>query len=191
MNKDRLVVEITRELSPEALSWPSDADAQSESLEANHHYIPDIRLARWEDVDRVLALEDEYLPQIAAAEDAEGEWEQICDTVVRDAVDIAEDFFVALDPGVASATLALGAIGCIPFWSCNGGVFGGHHAEFHPCVQFFARADHARLILKCAEVADVGVTKDEHGRCTLFANDVQSLRVFARALRDAELRERD
>lgn len=185
MNKNRLVVEITREVSPEGLSWPGDADAQSDSLEANHHYIPDIRLARWEDVDRVLALEAEYLPQLEAAVDAEGEWERICDGIVRGGVDDGDDFFVALDPGVASATLALGAIGCIPFWSCNGGVFGGHHAEFHPCIQFFAHAQHAPLILKCAEKADVGVSQDEHGRCTLFANDVGPLRAFADALRRA------
>jgi hypothetical protein len=38
--------------------------------------------------------------------------------------------------------LALGAAGCIPFWSCNGGAFGGDHSSPVPTVKFFAKAEH-------------------------------------------------
>jgi hypothetical protein len=42
-----------------------------------------------------------------------------------------------LDIGVASATIALSALGAIPVGSCNAGGFGGHHQGAFPYVSFF------------------------------------------------------
>lgn len=169
-------------LDPARLAWPDDGDAASDSLEANHDYIRDIRLARLEDVERVIARERPVLSLLSAAPDAEAEWEVQRERIAAQSIDAADDYFVALDPGVASATLALGAIGCIPYWSCNGGAYGGHHASPRPTIQFFARAEHAPLLLSSAQHASVGLSQDEHGRCAIVAESLDAMLAFALAL---------
>ena len=172
-------------LQPDQLAWPSDADAASDSLEANHYYMPDIRLARWEDVDRVFELEEEILPSLVTAADPQAEWEKKSDRIAGRSSDVADDLFVALDPGIASATLALGAIGCIPFWSCNGGAFGGDHASDRPEVKFFARPSHVSALKAAAKKAGATLEQDEQGRCVVSADAVRVMQAFARVIREA------
>ena len=173
-----------RTLDLARLAWPAEADAASDSLEANHYYMPDVRLARWEDVDSVLTREREILPLLKAAPDAAAEWEVQNVRVNAEADGVADEFFTSLDPGIASATLALGAAGCIPFWSCNGGAFGGDHSSSQPIVKFFARPAHAELLSTCAVRANVELAQDEHGRCAIIAKDISAMRAFAVSMRE-------
>ncbi len=168
-------------LDPECLAWPTEAEAASDSLEGNHYYDPDIRLALWENVTRALELEDIVLPRLRAADDPAAEWIEQSERIAAESSDIGDDFFARLDPGVASATLALGAIGCIPFWSCNGGGFGGDHLAHEPMVRFFARAEHVARLSACAAHANVRLSQSD-GRCLLTAEDVEALRTFASAI---------
>jgi len=168
-------------IDPERLAWPKEAEAASDSLEGNHYYDPDIRLALWENVTRALELEDIVLPRLRAAGDPAAEWIERSERVAVESSDIGDDFFARLDPGVASATLALGAIGCIPFWSCNGGAFGGDHLAHEPMVRFFARAEHVARLTACAVHANVRLSQLD-GRCLLTAEDVEAMRAFASAI---------
>lgn len=171
-------------LDPASWAWPNEADAASDSLEANHCYMPDVRLARWEDVDKVLEREHEVLPLLEVAPDAQAEWESQTERINAQADGVADEFFTSLDPGIASATLALGAAGCIPFWSCNGGAFGGVHSSSVPIVRFFARPALASLLSECAGRAGVALSQDEHGRCAVTANHTSAFRAFALAMRE-------
>ncbi len=172
-------------LDPASLAWPEEADAASDSLEANHYYMADVRLARWADVNIVLERESALLALLAAAEDAETEWESQSAHIAADADCVADEFFSSLDPGIASTALALGAAGCIPFWSCNGGVFGGDHSSPVPIVRFFAKAEHITMLAAAAESSGAKLHQDEHGRCAVSAEGVDVMRAFALALRDA------
>lgn len=174
-----------RALDPANLAWPDEADAASDSLEANHHYMADVRLAGWEDVDRVLKRESEVLPLLGTAVHAEAEWENQSERVSAAADGVADEFFSALDPGIASTVLALGAVGCIPFWSCNGGAFGGDHSSPVPIVRFFAKAEHIIVLAAAAEKSGAKLHQDEHGRCAVSADGVDVMRAFALALREA------
>jgi hypothetical protein len=172
-------------LDSASLAWPQEADAASDSLEANHYYMADVRLAGWEDVDIALERESGVLPLLAAAENAETEWERQSARISTDADGVADEFLSALDPGIASTALALGAAGCIPFWSCNGGAFGGEHTSPVPIVRFFAKAEHIRVLTTAAEKSGAKLHQDEHGRCSVSADEVDVMRAFALALRDA------
>lgn len=172
-------------LDPASLAWPEEADAASDSLEANHYYMADVRLARREDVDHVLKRESEVLPLLSAADHAEAEWESQSERISAAADGVADEFFSALDPGVASTVLALGAAGCIPFWSCNGGAFGGEHTSAVPIVRFFAKAEHITVLAAAAESSGAKLHQDEHGRCAVSAEGVDVMRAFALALREA------
>ena len=172
-------------LDAASLAWPQEADAASDSLEANHYYMADVRLARWEDVDRVLKRESEVLPLLGAAEHAEAEWESQSERISAAADGVADEFFSALDPGIASTVLALGAAGCIPFWSCNGGAFGGEHSSPFPIVRFFAKVEHIIVLAVAAEKSGAKLHQDEHGRCAVSADGVDVMRPFALALREA------
>jgi hypothetical protein len=174
-----------RALDPASLAWPEEADAASDSLEANHYYMADARLARWEDVDRVLKRESEVLPLLGVADHADAEWENQSERISAAADGVADEFFSALDPGVASTVLALGAAGCIPFWSCNGGAFGGEHTSVVPIVRFFAKAEHITVLAAAAESSGAKLHQDEHGRCAVSTEGVDVMRAFALALRDA------
>jgi hypothetical protein len=174
-----------RALDPQNLAWPDEADAASDSLEANHYYMPDVRLARWEDVDNVLKREREILPLLEAAPDADAEWQTQIDLVTAQADGVGDDFFTSLDPGIASATLALGAAGCIPFWSCNGGAFGGDHSSRVPTVKFFAKVEHVTVLTVAAEKSGAELHQDEHGRCAVSAGQIEVMAAFVLALRDA------
>jgi hypothetical protein len=174
-----------RTLNPTNLAWPEETDAASESLEANHYYMADVRLARWEDVDSVLEREREVLPLLASADDAEIEWEYQSERISAGANGAADELFASLDPGIASTALALGALGCVPFWSCNGGEFGGDHSSLVPTVKFFAKAEHVTALTAAAEKSGAKLHQDEHGCCAVSADRVDVMRAFALALRDA------
>ncbi|MBL8537035.1 MAG: hypothetical protein JNM59_06490 [Hyphomonadaceae bacterium] len=174
-----------RALNPPSLAWPDEEDAASDSLEANHYYISDVRLARWDDVAAVIARENEVLPSLDVAEDAEAEWEKHSERIAAEADGVADDFFTSLDPGIASAALALGAAGCIPFWSCNGGAFGGDHSSASPVVKFFAKPAHVDLLAAAADKSGAVLEQDECGRCAVTADNVGIMQEFARAMREA------
>lgn len=96
-------LEFVREIRIEELAWIEGEDAADDSgLGCNRHY-RDLRATTWSVVDEVIAVERQR-------------FEQSQTRGFMDSHEIQE-----LDVGVAGATFALAAAGCVPFASCNGG----------------------------------------------------------------------
>src|SRR5271167_4289324 len=73
---------------------------------------------------------------------------------------------------------------CIPFSSCNAGVFGGSHSEHYPVVAFYTRPAIAEVILTCTQEAQIGLETSERGYLIAYADDIRALRQFAGMLMD-------
>lgn len=158
-------LEITRVIRPEDLAWIEGEDAADDAgLGCNRDY-KDIRTTTWAEVDEVIAIERQRFEQSEA-------WG------FMDSHEISE-----LDVGVAGATMALAAAGCIPFTSCNGGALGGRHQEEYPLVAFYLPAGAVDLIMSAAEDAGVGLFQDrDYGTVHVFGREISHLHAFALAL---------
>lgn len=76
--------------------------------------------------------------------------------------------------------VALSAAKCVPFSSCNGGAFGGHHHERYPVVAFYAPVQVIGFLIALAEGADIGLEGSHH--LDAYANDIRKMRAFAGAV---------
>jgi hypothetical protein len=166
-------VEVARKINFDDLRWPERGEAADEQgLGCNRSYM-DMRGISWTTARAVFAEEAELISKIeAAAEPAE---------FYSDIEDEGLAGIDGIDVGVASTVFSLSAARCIPFSSCNGGVFGGHHAEVHPVVAFFSRPPIAALLLECAEEAQSGLCNSAD--CLLaYADDIRAMTRFAAAI---------
>ena len=169
-------VEVVRNLVIEWLRWPKPGEAADESgLGLNRLYM-DLRWASWSAAKVTFAKESALIARIEMSEDPEQAYEDIEDLAYED-----EDL-ISLDLGVASLVLALSAAGCIPFSSCNAGIFGGHHAEHYPIVAFYARPATAKVLLTFATEWEIGFQTSEDGHLMVYSDDIRSLRRFAAKL---------
>lgn len=174
---------VRRALDPSRLDWPSEEDAASDSLEANHDYV-DLRGVDWPEVDRILAQERDAVARLLRADDPEAEWKTIANELSAEAehvADIIDGPLYGLEPGVASAVLALSALGAIPFWSDGGSIHEDAGADARPQVRFFALPEHIETLLAAAEHANVSLEPDA-GRCVAHAETASGLMDFAEAL---------
>lgn len=175
-------VQIEQDLDGVALAWPEKPDA--DELEGNHFY-QDMRGFGWNDVRATIAIERKLISDFeAAATDADG---LAYITAVRemrlsgDGDPWENDPLGGLDPGICSTVKALSAAGCIPYYSCNGGSFGDHHAGTCPVVAFFMRAEFKATLIDCAVRSGVGVRTHE-GRVQVYSRELASMIDFAQAL---------
>lgn len=177
------VVDIERDLEGATLAWPEKPDA--DDLEGNHFY-QDLRGFNWGEVRATIAIEQKLVTDFqAAATDAEGV-AVIASVHERNSSGShgdpwGTDPFWGLDPGICSTVKALSAAGCVPYYSCNGGSFGDHHAGTCPIVAFFMRPEFKNTLIDCAEQAGVGV-RSQDGRVQVYARDLPSMLEFAQAL---------
>lgn len=184
----RFDVEICRSVSGEGLGWPEAGEAGARGMDGgfggNRSYV-DLRGMAWKEVQRIHDLERDLLARIVASNDPEDEHDAIVDELHED-----DQGLLGLDLGVASAVVALSAARCIPFASCNGGAFGGHHHEDYPVVAFYARPPHVPLLIAAAEESGCGLEHGSNGCLVLFASEIYALHSFARALtgRKSDLR---
>ena len=89
-----------------------------------------------------------------------------------------------LDIGVASATIALSALGAIPVGSCNAGGFGGHHQGAYPYVSFFLGGAPPEFVVSISRAASVGLRSDADGLAQIFGGgDLDLLRFAETALK--------
>jgi hypothetical protein len=128
----------------------------------------------WSEAKRVFEVESELIERIEISEEPDEAYDTIEDEIF--------DKLDGLDLGVASTVIALSAARCIPFSSCNAGVFGGHHRESHPLVAFYARRPIAELVLACAYDSIAGLQTNENGCLVAYADDIRVLRQFAKIL---------
>lgn len=181
----RYPVVIEQILDVDRLSCLAEAaadEADESGYPAGNQMYQDLRGYTWVDVDRALEAERRFIAQLRAAEDLQAEAEKIDD----ERLDCFEptDGLWALDIGVASATIALSALGATPVGSCNAGGFGGHHQGSRPYVAFFLGEAVPDLIISIARAASVGLRRDEAGLAQIFgAGDLDLLRFAEIALK--------
>lgn len=167
-------VEIVRHVQSGELRWPTGERAESDSgLGGNREYY-DLRGLGWQDVQDTLREERQMIERLLAAEDLLEEYEVIEEERYED-----DGAMLGLDVGVASATAALSAAGCIPFASCNGGALGDIHHEAYPLIAFCARSEYVPLLLAIAEQVDLGLERGGYGDLIVYARDVRQMIGFA------------
>lgn len=171
---------MRREIDAGGLDALSEVDADTAGddgyLRGNSRY-EDHRGWSWEDVRASLTVETEIIDRLATAEDsavAEAAFE-----AQRDLDGEGAEALWGLDVGVASAVIALSALGATPFISCNAGSFGGTHPASMPYVAFYLATASPDLLLALADEADVGLEIAD-GVLRLYARTVLDLLQFAR-----------
>jgi len=137
----------------------------------------DLRRPPWSKAIRVYELEGEIIARIERANDPESEY-----AAIEAEWDEEPPELYGLDLGVASTVVALSAVRCIPFASCNAGTFGGRHRECYPLVAFYARQRILDLLAECAVKAHIGLVVEETGELVAYATDITHMRAFADAL---------
>jgi len=160
-----------------ALSQAEADEADESGFLAGNQMYQDLRGCGWDELARAIAVEREFIFRLQQAEDLEAEAARI-DDERQDCFDPAEGLW-ELDIGVASATIALSALGAIPVGSCNAGGFGGHHQASRPYVAFYLAATDPELLTSIARDANVGLSNAAEGLVQIFAAGDLDLVCFA------------
>lgn len=164
------------------LSEAAAAEADETGYLAGNQMYQDLRGFGWLDVARTLEVERNFILCLQEAGDLDAEAATIDDE--RTDAFAPSDGLWGLDIGVASATIALSALGAAPVGSCNAGGFGGFHQSAYPYVAFFVGPAAAEPIISIARKAGVGLRCDEAGLAQIFgADDFSLLRFAENALR--------
>ena len=171
-------VEIHRQIKIEQISWPKPGEAMDEECLGCNRCYADLRRLPWREARRVYALEEEYIERIVNSLNFEREYE-----LIEEEMCVGPGIY-GLDIGVASTVIALSSANCIPFTSCNAGVFGGHHTEVYPVVGFYVRIEVIPILLECAEVEQVGLENTGFGSLVVYSDDIRKMRRFAHAISD-------
>jgi hypothetical protein len=164
------------------LSERSAVEADESGYLAGNQMYQDLRGYGWLDVAHALKVERRLIAQLQGAADLEAEAARIDD----ERLDCFEpsDGLWGLDIGVASATIALSALGAIPVGSCNAGGFGGHHQGAHPYVSFFLGVALPEYVVSISRAAIVGLQSDADGLAQIFGGgDLDLLRFAETALK--------
>jgi hypothetical protein len=170
-------VEVSRQVRIADLGWPEPSEAADESgLGCNRAYT-DLRRLSWTDAKSALADEAQLIARIVNAADPEDEY-----STIEDEYDESEVDLYGLDIGVASTVVGLSAARCVPFSSCNAGIFGGNHHEAYPVVAFYAKPETANLLLAIANEVDIGIENDGYGSLVMFSDDIRKFPMFADAM---------
>jgi hypothetical protein len=164
------------------LSETALIEADESGYLAGNQMYQDLRGYGWLDVARTLEVERRLVVQLQGAADLEAEAAKIND----ERLDCFEpsDGLWGLDIGVASATIALSALGAIPVGSCNAGGFGGHHQGAYPYVSFFLGGAPPEFVVSISRAASVGLRSDADGLAQIFGTgDLDLLRFAETALK--------
>jgi hypothetical protein len=157
------------------LSETAAVEADESGYLAGNQMYQDLRGYDWLDVARTLEVERRLIAQLQGSADLEAEAARIDDERL-DCFEPSEGLW-GLDIGVASATIALSALGAIPVGSCNAGGFGGQHQGAYPYVSFFLRGALPEFVISISRAASVGLRSDADGLAQIFgAGDLDLLR---------------
>ena len=164
------------------LSETAAAEADESGYLAGNQMYQDLRGYGWLDVARTVEVERRLIAQLQGSADLEAEAARIDDERL-DCFEPSEGLW-GLDIGVASATIALSALGAIPVGSCNAGGFGGHHQGAYPYVAFFLGEAAQEFVVSISRAASVGLRSDAGGLAQIFGvGDLDLLRFAETALK--------
>jgi hypothetical protein len=189
----RFDVDVAIALDLSRLSWPRRGEAADEShLGLNRMYF-DIRGALWREAETMLQTELDVIQRVTTSSAPDQEMDVVDEEMDETCDDTGEHPLWGLDLGVAGATFALSAAGCIPFTSCNAGAFGSrHHQEAYPLVAFYMRPKVASVITDAAMDAGAGLFQHPNGSLQVYGSAIGHILGFAHALyvRRGQLRRR-
>jgi hypothetical protein len=159
---------------------PGRAEADSDYLDGNRMYEPELRHATWQDASRALQVERDRLA-VASAAGAEREFESLFDGDLED-WEMIETF--GLDLGVAAAVLALNAAGCLTSSSCRGhdGYVGDHG---RPWIRVYADPARGSLVAAAAKRSGCGFAIDGAGVALLYAASIVEMLGLAEQVMDS------
>ena len=167
-------IEIRRGVDPSKLGWPTNDQTGSDSGFGCNRAYEDLTGRSWVDARTVFELERDLISKI------ESEYESLDEESFESELLNAEMYLDGLDLGVAATVIALSAVGCVPFSSCNAGAFGGDHQERYPLVAYYAPSNAVELILSAAAEAEIGLDGGDY--LVAYADDIRKLSAFAWAL---------
>src|SRR3984885_1661108 len=164
------------------LSETSAVEADETGYLAGNQMYQDLRGYGWLDVAHTLDVERRLIAQLQEAADLEAEAAMIDDERL-DCFEPSDDLW-GLATVVASAPIALSALGAIPVGSCNAGAFGGHHQGAYPYVSFFLGGAVPEFVVSISRAASVGLRSDADGLAQIFGGgDLDLLRFSETALK--------
>jgi hypothetical protein len=169
---------IERSVVIEALGSLKPGEAAEKGAGLNRQYC-DHRRISWKEAQRILEFEESILEQLQSASDFEEAYDCV-EEELDDLYERGECLLMGLDLGVASSVAALSAARCIPFTSCNGGVFGQMHQEAHPLVAFYAKPAWIPELMAAAEEANAGLYNS--GEALVVYAEIQDMLAFSRTL---------
>lgn len=132
----------------------------------------------WTEVREFIDQERKVIGEISRAQD----WESLYEEWLEESYENLP--LLGFDLGTNALCASLAAARCLPFYSCNGGAFGGYHNDTYPVVVFFCRAPIYPFIAAASEKADVGLEYNHAGGLTAFGKEVDALIDMAAALYD-------
>lgn len=168
---------IQRKVTAESLEWPNKRILRSESLGGNRDYYPIGRMG-WKEVQETINDEVAILQLILGSEDPEAEHENWEESTYEE----PDGGLLGLDLGTNSLSAALSASGCVTFYSCNGGIFGGHHNDSHPVIAFYCPRDIFPVILESSVFANTGLYHGHSGGIAVYSRRVTSFVKMAKSL---------
>ncbi len=168
-----------RAVDPTELGWLAGRRAETRpNFPANRDYV-DLRGKTLADLDAQLDLERRGY-ELLEAQDYSSQ------AIARaDRLQGRSPTVPMLDFGIASAVVAVSALGCVPVMSCRGRSLGEHPHQFPaPMTTFYARKSHVPALLAATEAAGVWLV-NSGAKLEVYSEDVRKMYAFAAALRDA------
>jgi hypothetical protein len=177
--KPKYSLPIVRKIDLDQLATISEQELENGEEEGlgNNRAYRDLRDITWEQLSDALKQEKALFRRFAHTDDLDREAERYEEE--REEADQPEEDLWGLDIGVIGATLALSALGAVPFNSCNAGGFGGRHSALFPYVAFYLPRTLAPEVLAMAEQADVGLDIVSGGIARLYGRSDFDLHRFA------------
>lgn len=172
--------DLNRVIDVDRLAWPTTteiADAGESGYFVGNCAYQDLVGLSAQYLSTVLEVERSIVERFMAADDIEAAAEAFDDE--RFEANSPEEELFGLDVGVASAVVAVSALGGIPVASCNAGEFGGLHQAQEPYVAAFLPADQGPKFERLAVAAAVGVVVGEDGLLRVYGRSALDLMRFA------------
>jgi len=174
----RFDLNIERSVDIEALGSLKPGEAAEKGAGLNRLYC-DHRRISWKEAQRILEFEESILERLQSASDFEEAYDRV-EEELDDLYERGECLLMGLDLGVASSVAALSAAQCIPFTSCNGGVFGQAHQEEYPLIAFYAKPMWIPELIAAAEEANAGLYNS--GEALVVYAEIQDMLAFSHAM---------
>lgn len=174
-------IEISQDLDLSEIKLPEEGLMKHDTgLMCNHDYA-DKRGRSWDQAKEALELEKEIVSRADAKSETEDEFED----AVAEITEETADNYVTLDEfdvGVAAASIAFSAAGCVPVSSCRGHQF---NDERHPYIGGWADKERAKALIEICKECNVGISNyvwERDPGILIYSASIKDMMLFAEKL---------